>query len=243
MTRVHGRNRIRDREALLSSLDHTVAGKSAWAPTPGLLNQKLRGVSPRNGNLNNLCYWFCPTAVCWRLCFLPGALSLGFVVRGAGSCRPHGLWWDRSRGRGPRGLELGHSLTCFHVTGSSPQRREESQTLLTKGKSLRPPCSPWCSGHTDGKSFTSGASVVPCRAEGWIWPLASWEGLFLFCCSSASRPWVFGSALSLLWFKHCAVGSSRFLKCPLLMEAFFLKLFLLFVVIFNLGKKVSNWDS
>lgn len=96
MKKAHGRKRIRENEAFLSSQDRSQAGH--WqcpcaffpAQVPGSRSDLL---SQGIWISESLCGWFCCAAMCWRLCPVPGTLSLGFPVGGVGgSSGPAGCY-------------------------------------------------------------------------------------------------------------------------------------------------------
>lgn len=183
-------------------------------PTPDLLNQNL-GV-PGIWISESLHSWFC-----WVVVFLALLRAccpvLGVLVgRVSSSSGPVGCYDAGHGALVPRFPSL--AMAQLPSTSQATALKEgKSQTLTAKGKSLHPPCSPRCGGLADGKSFTSGASAVPCRAWGknLTWGRLKWT-IFVLLVSrlGAVGCWVcFFSAVG-----SSAVNSSR---PPLLKDAFF----------------------
>lgn len=92
------RERIKDNEASLSSLDHRIPSQTGyWHCPPTLFNMLVSPPYPRLTEQESqrlvqtkwiskrLRSGLCSAAMLWRLCSMPAALSIGFLVGGAGN--------------------------------------------------------------------------------------------------------------------------------------------------------------
>lgn len=186
---------------------HFLSNAGAWAP--------LWPPEPGNMDFRKPLWLVLLCSLCWRLCPVPGTLSLGFPVGGAGgSSGPVGCYEAGHRAES-QGFWAWPRYDCFPRHRQQPSQREGDQGLTAKGKSLRPPCTLRCGGLAIGKSLTAKAFVVPYRDWGrhLTSGLLKWAVFVLLpSCLVALGCWV---ALPLLWVSPLR-GELRKapLKCP-----------------------------
>lgn len=95
---------------------------------------------------------------------MPAGLSL--VFRLDESAAAQALWAAAMQvtGHWSQGVRAWPWHNSLPRHGQQPLKRGRGSDPHSKGEVVSPPGSPRCGGRADGKSLTSGASAVPCRA-------------------------------------------------------------------------------